>query len=154
MTAQIVRTSHAAGVNFSKYRTYRWVEVKGQHPDPRVDAQIKQSIDSQLGSRGLTKVDDNADLSVDYQAAISKVQKWQSYEDWSDPTLMGQRLGKEKLVTIDTGTLVVDVYDAAAKRLVWTGRATKTLDPKSSPEDRKKRIDSAAKKLLEDFPPK
>jgi hypothetical protein len=49
--AQTVRTSYAAGANFSKYHTYRWVVIKGQFADPSVDAQIKQSIDSQLAAK-------------------------------------------------------------------------------------------------------
>jgi hypothetical protein len=119
-----------------------------------VDAQIKQSIDSQLAAKGLTKADDTADLDVDYQAAVSQVEKWESYEDWSDSSLMGQRLPHHREVTIDVGTLGIDMYDTAAKELVWTGRAHKTLDPKSSRKDRQKNLDKAAKQLLADFPPK
>jgi len=137
--AQTVRTSRAPGVTFSKYHTYRWVVIKGVHADPSVDAQIKQSIDSQLAAKGLTKADDTADLNVDYQ---------------SDPSLMGQRLPQHKKVTIEVGTLVIDMYDVAAKQLVWTGRAHKTLDPNTSREDRQRNLDKAAKKLLADFPPK
>ena len=151
--AQTVRTSYTPGVDFSKYHTYKWVEIKGQHPDPGLDAQIKQSIDSQLAAKGLTKADDSADLSVDYQAAISKVEKWETYEDWS-VTGPEARLPQRKQVTIDVGTLVLDMYDTAAKQLVWTGRAHKTIDPNSSPENRQKNLDNAAKKLLADFPPK
>ena len=153
--AQRTRTSYAAGLNFSKYHTYRWVEVKGQHPDPSVDAQIKQSIDSQLAKKGLTKTNDaTADLDVDYQTAISHTQEWQVYEDWTETSLMEQRLPQHKMVTIDRGTLVIDMYDTSAKQLVWTGRAHKTLDPTSSQKARQKNLDSAAKKLLADFPPK
>jgi hypothetical protein len=46
------------------------------------------------------------------------------------------------------------MYDAAAKRLVWTGRAEKILDPDSSQKDRRRSIDKAAKKMLAYFPPK
>jgi len=49
--------------------------------------------------------------------------------------------------------LVLDIYDTAAKQLVWTGRAHKTLD-RNSREDRQKNLDNAAKKLLANFPPK
>jgi hypothetical protein len=149
--AQTVRTSYAPGINFSKYHTYRWVVIKGQHPDPTVDAQIKQSIDTQLAAKGLTKADDTADLDVDYQTAISKAEKWEKYEDWSDASIMGQRIGEQRKVTIEAGTLVIDMYDTAAKQLVWTGRAHKTLDRNSSQEDRQKHLDQAAKKLLADF---
>ena len=98
--AQAVRTSYTPGVDFSKYRRYKWVEIKGQHPDPSLNAQIKQSIDSQLAAKGLTKTDDTADLSVDYQTAISKVEKWETYEDW---TVTGPeaRLPQRRQVTID-----------------------------------------------------
>jgi hypothetical protein len=128
--------------------------IKGPQADPSVDGQIKQSIDSQLAARGLTKADDTADLNVDYQAALSNVETWQTYEDWSDTTIMGPRLPKKKKVTIEVGTLVIDMYDTAAKQLVWTGRANKTLDPNSSREERQENLDKAAKKLLADFPPK
>jgi Domain of unknown function (DUF4136) len=151
---QAYRTTHAPGVDFSKFHTYKWVEVKGEHPDPIVNAQIKQSIDSQLGAKGLRKVvDDTADLNVDYQTAMSNVETWQSYEDWTAP-MMEQRLPHHKKVTIEMGTLVVDMYDTTVKQLVWTGRSHKTLDPNSSAKDRQKNLDKAVKKLLADFPPK
>lgn len=151
--AQTVRTSYTPGVDFSKYHRYKRVEIKGQHPDPSLDVQIKQSIDSQLAAKGLTKADDSADLSIDYQTAISKVEKWETYEDW---TITGPeaRIPQRRQVTIDVGTLVLDMYDTAAKELVWSGRAHKTIDLKSSPEERQKNLNHAAQKLLADFPPK
>jgi hypothetical protein len=152
--AQTVETTYAPGFNFSKYRTYKWVPLKGPHPDPSVDAQIKQSIDSQLAAKGLTRKDDAADLNIDYQTAISQQEKWQAYEDWTQTGLMYERIPQRKLVVINTGTLVIDMYDTAAKQLVWTGRAEKTLDPKSSQKDRQKSIDKATKKMLSFFPPK
>jgi Domain of unknown function (DUF4136) len=46
------------------------------------------------------------------------------------------------------------MYDTAAKTLVWTGSASKTLNPKSSSKERQKNVDKAAKELLAKFPPK
>jgi Domain of unknown function (DUF4136) len=77
VVAQSVKPSYLPGTEFSKYHTYKWAEIKGrQHPDPNKDAQIKQFIDSQLASKGLAKMDDAADLSVDYQVAINKAEVW------------------------------------------------------------------------------
>jgi len=152
--AQSIRTSHRPGIDFSKYKTYKWVTVKGgQHSDPSLDAQIKQAIDSQLAKKGLTKTEDGGDLNIEYQLAISNAQVWRTYEDW---TLVGPaaRLPQRKEVTIDVGTLVLDMYDPADKQLVWTGRAHKALDPKSTEADKKEALDSAVKKLLLDYPPK
>src|SRR3954454_20894204 len=71
--AQAIKSSYLPGTDFSKFRTYKWVEVKGrQHPDPSKDAQIKQLVDHQLTAKGLTKTDDTADLSIDYQVAVAK----------------------------------------------------------------------------------
>jgi len=150
----MVTTSHMPGVDFSRYHTYRWVESEGQHhPDPTVDAQLKQSIDSQLAAKGLTKADGTADLNVNYRTAVSRTETWEIYEDWTQTALMDQRPQRKKII-IDAGTLVIDMYDTAAKSLVWTGRATKILDPDISREDRQKNLDNAARKLLADFPPK
>ena len=52
------------------------------------------------------------------------------------------------------GTLFLDMYDTAAKQLVWTGSVSETIDPESSSEDRLKNVDKAAKKLLATYPPK
>lgn len=152
MHAQTVRTSYQPGLDFSKFHTYRWVEIKGVHPDPDVDAQIKQSIDSQLAKNKLTKKDGEVDLYVDYQTAISKTTTWQTYEDWSSAALLDGRIPMRKEVTITLGTLIIDIYDSTAKKLVWSGSASKTLDPNSSQEQRKKNIDRAAQKLFQNYP--
>ena len=154
MYAQTVRTSYQPGLDFSKFHTYRWVEIKGAHPDPNVDAQIKQSIDSRLAKKGLKKTNDEADLYVDYQVAISKAQRWQAYEDWGSAALLDGRIPMRKEITVGVGTLIIDIYDSAAKTLVWSGRANKTLDPNSSREQRQKNIDKAAQSLLLNYPPK
>lgn len=153
--AQSVTTSHVPGVDFSKYHTYTWVAIKGgEHPDPSVDARIKQSIDSELTAKGLTKATGAADLGVDYQLAASKVQTWRTYEDWSSAALLDGRIPMRKKVTIDKGTLVIDMYDMSAKHLIWTGEASKTIDQNSSREERQRLIAKAAKAMLSEFPPK
>jgi hypothetical protein len=56
--------------------------------------------------------------------------------------------------TISVGTLVLDLYDPASKQLVWTGNATKTIDPSSNQEKNQKNLDKAMAKLLKNYPPK
>jgi hypothetical protein len=55
---------------------------------------------------------------------------------------------------IDVGTLVLDMYDPATKQLVWTGSATKTMDPSSNQQKNEKNLDKAMAKLLKNYPPK
>jgi hypothetical protein len=56
--AQDVKTNYMRGTDFSKYRTYSWVTILGGgQPNQIIDSEIKQSIDSELARKGLTKVD-------------------------------------------------------------------------------------------------
>jgi hypothetical protein len=64
--AQNLRYNFMPGTDFSKYHTYKWVSIEGgAHPNQIVDGEIKQAIDTQLASKGLTKTTgDTADLYV------------------------------------------------------------------------------------------
>jgi hypothetical protein len=154
VSAQDVTHNFMPGTDFSKFHTYKWVNIEGgAHPNQIVDAQIEQSVDSQLASKGLTKTDsDKADLYVGYQVAVDQEKQWNAYG-------MGGRWGGGGMATatqstLSVGTLVLDMYDPSTKQLVWTGKASKTLDPSSNQEKNQKNLDKAMAKLLKDYPPK
>jgi hypothetical protein len=46
------------------------------------------------------------------------------------------------------------MYETAAKKLVWKGLASKTIDQGADAEKRQKNIQKGIDKLLKDFPPK
>jgi hypothetical protein len=46
------------------------------------------------------------------------------------------------------------MYDPGREQLVWTGHATKTIDPSTNPEKNLKNLDKAIAKLLKNYPPK
>jgi Domain of unknown function (DUF4136) len=150
--AQDVRYNYLPGTDFSKYKTYKWVEIPGgSQADQIVSAQITQAIDSQLAAKGLTKTDnDNADLYVAYQLAVNQEKQWDA---------MGyggyryNRMGTMTSSTINIGTLVVDMYESAAKKQVWHGDATKTLNPSKDPQKNQEKIQKAVAKLLKNYPP-
>jgi hypothetical protein len=153
---QDVRSNYMPGTDFSKYRTYKWVTIEAiGGPDQILGAQIKRAIDSQLVSRGLTKVDSgNADLLLGYQTALNHERQWNANGmfdrfGWG----MGSATGTATSSTIDVGTLVLNMYDPAAKQLIWTGTATKTIDGNKDPQKIQKNLDKAMRKLLKDFPP-
>ncbi len=153
--AQDVSTNSMPGVNFANYHTYKWVSIEGAtYPNQIVDAQIKQSIDGQLASKGLTKVTgDKADLYIGYQSSIGQERQWNAY-GMGGGLRWGGGMATAQESTISTGTLVLDMYDPTTKQLVWTGRASKTLDPGANQQKKQKNLDNAMKKLLKNFPPK
>src|SRR5262249_43851374 len=154
LTAQDVKYNFMPGTDFSKYHTYRWVSIEGGgHPNQIVDAQIKQSVDSQLASKGLAKTDgDKADLYVGYQIAVDKEKQWNGYGMGGGVRFGGMATATSS--TINVGTMVLDMYDPAKKQLVWTGNATKTFEPSSNQEKNQKNLDKAVAKLLKNYPPK
>ena len=151
---QDVRTNYMPGTDFSKYHTYKWVPVEGaSHPNQIVDAEIKQSIDAQLTAKGLTKATGGkADLYVGYQTAVDQQKQWNAYGEGG--RWFGGGMATVNSQTIDVGTLIVDMYDPATKQLVWTGQATKTLDPSNNQQKNEKNLDKAMTKLFKTFPPK
>lgn len=166
--AQDVKYNYRQGTDFSKYHTYKWVNGIGGAPaiggrlDEILDSEIKQSIDSQLAAKGLTKVESgNADLLIDYQIALTQERQWNTsawggspgwggWGPWGTESLSGTATSS----TVNVGTLVVGMSDPAAKQLVWIGAATKTVDPGKNQEKNRKNLDKATQKLLKDFPPR
>lgn len=155
LAAQDVTSNAMPGVNFSQFHTYRWVNIpNAKYPNQIVDAQIKNAIDSQLQGKGLTKTDDEkADLYVDYQIGMQQQTQWNAY-GMGGGWRFGGGMASATQSTIDVGTLVFDMYDQANKQLVWTGRATKTVDLSSNQEKNQKNLDKAMAKLLKNYPPK
>jgi len=152
--AQDVSTNSMPGADFSKYHTYKWVPIDGAVvPNQIVDAQIKQSIDSQLATKGLTKTDgEKADLLIGYQISITQEKQWNAYG--TGGMRWGGGMASAQQSTISTGTLVLDMYDPAGKQLVWTGRVSKTLDPSANEGKKQKNLDKAMQKLMKNFPPR
>jgi hypothetical protein len=154
LAAQDVKYNFMPGTDFSKYHTYKWVSIEGgAHPNQIVDQEIKQAVDTQLAQKGLTKTDsDKADLYVGYQIAVDQEKQWNAYGMGGGLRWGGMANATQS--TINVGTLVLDMYDPGTKQLVWTGNATKTMDPSSNQEKNMKNLNKAMAKLLKNYPPK
>lgn len=153
VTGQDVKHNSMPGVDFSKFHTYKWVGIEGgAHPNQIMDAEIKQAIDAQLATKGLTKTDDDkADLYVGYQVAVDQEKQWNA---WGTGRGFGGGMASATQSTINVGSLVLDMYNPNTKQLVWTGTATKAIDPSSNQEKNQKSLNKAMQKLLKEYPPK
>lgn len=162
--AQDVRYNFDKDTDFSKFKTYKWVDVKGSdHANDLTEKQIKQAIDSQLATKGLQKTDsDPADLYIGIQTAVGTEKQFNSYSTgwgygpgWGGGWYggMGSTTTSGSTTTIYVGQLALDMYDSAHKDLVWRGTASKTIDPKAKAEKQQKNIEKAVTKLLKNYPP-
>lgn len=164
---QDVRYNFDKTTDFSKYKTYKWVPIKdAQTLSDLVDKQIKSALDAELAKKGLTKVDtDDANLYIGYQAAVGTEKQFTSYNTgwgygpgwygggWYRGGGMTSSTTYGSTSTIYIGQLAIDMYDPAAKDLVWRGTASKTIDPKAKPEKQEKNLAKAVAKLLKNYPP-
>jgi Domain of unknown function (DUF4136) len=166
VVAQDVRYDFDKNKDFSKYKTYKWVPIKGaDQPDQLTGSKLMAAVDAELATKGMTKTDsDTADLYVGYQTAIGTEKQFTSYNTgwgygpgwgggWYGAGGMSSTTTYGSTSTVYVGQLDLSFYDPADKQLVWRGTASKTLDPKAKPEKKEKNIAKAVKKLLKNFPP-
>jgi len=165
--AQDVRYNFDKNTDFTKFKTYKWVELKGATPlNEIMDKNIKAAIDSQLATKGLTKTDgETADLYVGYQGAVGQEKEFTSYNSswgygggWYGGGWYGggpsSSMTTGSTSTIYVGQLALDMYDTNGKDLVWRGVVSKTLDEKAKPDKQEKNLNKAVTKLLKNYPPK
>lgn len=146
-TGPKIKTDFDQATDFSRYRSYSWKEGVAAL-DPALDDRIHAAVDEQLAEKGLRKVDASASPDLLVYAAASRDQ-----ERVVDPEQWGYDLGidseRVEVLLIPVGTLLVDLVDAGANRLVWRGEVTKALD--SGPiSDRQLR--SVVRTLFRDLP--
>ncbi len=155
--AQTVTFDFDRSTNFAKYKTYAWTRGT-ELADQLNHARVVRSIEGQLATKGLNKVDTTAtpDLLIAYHTRFDKnlqINAWSS--GYGAPRFGGGlRSGTATTQEIVTGTLVVDLLDAGTKRIVWRGLASAELDPSAKPEKRDKNVNKATAKLFKNYPPK
>src|SRR3954453_9126237 len=161
---QDVRYNFDKDTNFSKFKTYKWVILKdAPTANDLVTRQLKDTVDAELATKGLTKVDDaTASLFIGCQAGVGQEKQFTSFSSdwgygggwyrggWYGP---GGAVTTGSTSTIYVGQLVLDMYDSANRDLVGRGVASKTLDSKAKPDKQEKTLAKAVKKLLKNYPP-
>ena len=152
--AQQVQTDYDRGADFSRYKTYSWEKVQTQG-QLWVD-RIKEAVNSALAAKGWTQVESGGGVAV---VAIETTQKEQTLNTFYDGFGGGWRWRGfggfgDSTTTTDTyrvGTLVVDLFDAGTKKLIWRGSASDTLSDKS--DKNIKTLDKGVQKMFDRFPP-
>jgi len=163
--AQDVRYNFDRNTDFTKYRTYKWVQIKDSGQlNQLADRQVKDAIDAQLAAKGIVKTDqDDASLYIAYQAALGQEKRFNSFSTdmggwgygagwrgWGGPSMGTTTTTSE---TIHVGQIALDMYDPTTKTLVWRGEASKALDARAKPEKQQKNLNKAVAKLLKKYPP-
>lgn len=147
--AQSIQTDYDRAYDFSRLKTYAFVEIARNPNDPLVvnplnERRVRAALDSQLVLKGYVRdTTGKADFLVAYHAAT---RQRLSVQDW------GYGIGRwgPRRVDVDQfteGTLVVDFVDGASRQLIWRGSATGTISPKEADP----KIRKALAKLMGQF---
>ncbi len=172
--SQDVSYNYAQDVNFAQFKTYRWVNVGDDKTvDQLAEKEIKQAIDAQLINKGLIHSEDDAQLLIAYQVIITQEKQitifntggdWIAGPGWGFgpgwgygyPVAFagGPSISTATTSTIRVGNLILYVYDAGKKDLVWRGEVSKTMNPGTNPDKNRKNLNKAVAKLFKYYPPK
>ena len=121
-------------------------------------SRLKNAIEYQLTTGGLIEDTESPDLYVTYhgeeeEKVVVDTQTWgYGYSrGWHRDPYWGTGFGDTTTTvrTYNVGTLIIDIWDAKEKRLIWRGSATKTIP--SKPEKQAKLIDAAVAKLAREW---
>jgi len=152
--AQQVKTDYDRAANFSQYKTYSWEKV--QTPDPLWVDRIKAAVNAALATKGWTQVGSGGDISIIAMEINRNHQTLNTYYDdfgggwrWRGFGGFGESTTTSETYTV--GTLVVDLFDAKTKMLVWRGVSSDMLSDKS--DKNIKNLNKGVEKMFQHFPP-
>jgi hypothetical protein len=148
------------GLDFARYRTFDWGPADALPTgDPRLDKDpffqdhVQGAIEKQMAAKGFERAGASAtpDLRIHYHATIDRR---------IDISAEDRRYGRcalgacPEVYQYEAGTLVIDIVDAQANRLVWRGWAQDSVEGVLGNQERlARRIDDAVTKMFLRLPP-
>jgi len=157
--AQDVKTDYDHAANFAAIKTFQ-AKIATSWNNSISEKRVLDEITQALTEKGWKSVDANPDALVLLHGATEKQKSLNTFYSGGGYGGYGYRgwggMGGMGTATTTTseylvGTLVVDIYDAKTKALMYRGTATDELSDK--PEKNAKKLQKASDKLFKDFPP-
>ncbi len=149
-------TDYDKAVDFTKYKTYAW--HKATTGSDLWDQRLITEVDAALTAKGWKKITsvEEADAAIvgsinltqetSYNTMYTGMGGW-GYYGWG----MGVSSAHTTATTWRIGTLLVDIFDAKTKKLLWRASSEETVSEKSSKNEKK--LHNAVGRVFKDFPP-
>ena len=162
------------GVDFSTYHTYAWLSAEQERTGDRradssaVDMRIRIAVGTQLRLKGYQALSEGVpDFYVAYHVGLKDSSpdiSTQYYSDGmaghafahsADTRTAGKATAPvNETPSFLTGSLLIDIVDAASKKLVWRGTAAGEVDPGLTSGQRDERTKAIVHSILSHFPPR
>jgi len=158
--AQDVKVDFDKDANFAAVKTFE-IKIGTSWNNEISEKRVLDEISQSLVEKGWKKVDANGDALVLLHGATEKQKSLNTfysgmggyggygYRGWGGMGGMGTATTTTSEYLV--GTLVVDIFDAKSKALMYRGTATDELSDK--PEKNQKKLAKASDKLFKNFPP-
>jgi hypothetical protein len=158
-----VTEDYDVNADFSSYATFSWLpKPQGMTGDARIDnpliaERVRSAIERTLMSKGYRPATETEPdfyvgyfLSLEQKLDVYTIDRYYSagpYRRWDAP-------GFETHVSqYEEGTLVIDIVDAKAGRLVWRGSGSRRISKSPTPQKTTQRVNEAVEAILKRFPP-
>jgi hypothetical protein len=154
--AQDVKVDFDKDANFGTIKTFA-VKIGTSWNNPLSEKRVVGEIEQSLTEKGWTKTDESkADALVVLHGATQVKKDLNTFYSggyggygWRGVGGMGSATTTVNEYTV--GTLVVDIFDAKSKQLLFRGTASDEISDK--PEKNVKKLAKASDKMFKDFPP-
>jgi hypothetical protein len=155
--AQKIYIDYDTTVDFDKYRSFAWApteDISLKDTAPLMHSRIKNEIEFKLTQGGMIEDTEDPDLYVTYYGEEKEQVRLNTthygygygYGYYRDP-YWGGGLGHStpSVYTYTEGTLIIDIWDAETKELIWRAAATAVI--KEKPEKQAKQIEKIINKI-------
>ena len=162
--AQKITIDYAHDFDFGAVKTFTYVETQDTDlQNTLVDTRMESAILRELGSGPMKQVDSGGDIYMTYHVVTKDNTVfntssfgyggfgpgWGGYGGYGYGGYgYGGGMGGSSTTTATTyteGTLILDAYDPATKKMIWRGTGTVTV--KSKPEKQAKQVDKILAKM-------
>jgi hypothetical protein len=152
--AQKVTIDYAHDYDFDSIKTFRYVntEESNVQGNEMMENRVMSMIKKELREGGLKEVEENPDIFVTYHFTTEERTSYTTtnfgyggyhggWQGWGGG--MGSSTTQQHNYT--DGTLIIDAYDAAEKKMIWRGTGTVTV--KAKPDKQIRQVENILTKI-------
>ena len=147
-----VKTDYSHSTNFAQFHSYSWIKVDAGNS--LWADRIQRDVNAALQAKGWTEVPSGGEAAVAAMGATHNQQTLNTFYDGIGGGWFWGGFGDEATTTVENtpvGTLVVDIFNASTKKLIWRSTAANTLS--GNPEKNTKKLENTVNDMFRHFPP-
>ncbi|MBL7763830.1 MAG: DUF4136 domain-containing protein [Chitinophagaceae bacterium] len=166
--ASVAHIEKDDNADFSKYKTYSWIEKENADKDKRndlVEKNIRTAVNKELAAEGWRETKSNPDILLSYDVLIERSTRQQNDPVYSRPFTRtfynpysrrffnvyypSQFVGYDDYnVPIKEGTITITMTDAGTDKMVWQGWTTDEVNNRNITS---KEIQTSVKSIFRKF---